>query len=321
MKAELGNPVFSDEAKAREWLEAHLWPKGPVCPHCGTVGGATLIQGDKRTHRDGLYMCNECRKQFTVTVGTIFERSHIPLNKWLYATYLICASKKGMSSLQLQRMLGLGSYRSAWFMAHRIREAMREGKFTTQLGGEGKTVESDETFIGGREINKHRNKRKHAGTGGVGKEAVFSLVERGGSVRSHHVPSVNAKTLWPILVSQVDRGSFLMTDESAPAKMMGKMFGNHQSINHAIGEYVRGEAHTNTIEGYFSILKRGVIGTYHSISQQHLKRYLAEFDFRYNEREGLGVTDKQRTAKALKGIVGKRLTYRRTGGASAHAKA
>lgn len=308
-KNELSNPVFQDADKARKWLEAHLWTDGPVCPQCGTIGNATALPT-----RPGWYQCNApaCRAQFTVTVGTLFERSHIPLNKWLMAAFMLCCSKKGVSTHQMHRMIGV-SYKSTWFMMHRLREAMREGKFPTPLGGKGKTVEIDETFVGGKEKNKHLSKRKHIGTGGMGKEAVFSLVERGGSVRSHHVPAVNAKTLRPILVSQVDRGSFLMTDEAAPSKMMGREFGNHQSVNHAIGEYVRGGAHTNTIEGYFSILKRGITGTYHHVSQQHLKRYLAEFDFRYNERSALGVSDNERAAKALKGIVGKRLTYRRTG--------
>jgi len=310
MPAALYNPIFTDEAKARKWVESQIWPDGPVCPHCGAVSErVTKLGGD--AHRDGLYQCNECREQFTATVGTLFERSKIPLCKWVMALYLLMASKKGISTHQASRMLGV-SYKSTWFMMHRLREALREGKFPGPLGGKGKTVEADETFIGGLEKNKHRSKRKHLGTGGAGKEAVFSLVERGGSVRSHHVPAVNAKTLWPILVSQVDRGSFLMTDEAAPSKMMGKEFGRHQSVNHHIGEYVRGEAHTNTIEGYFSILKRGITGTYHHISQQHLKRYLAEFDYRYNERMALGISDMQRTEKAITGIVGKRLTYRRT---------
>jgi transposase-like protein len=182
---------------------------------------------------------------------------------------------------------------------------------TPPIGGEGKTVEIDETFVGGKEKNKHRSKRQHVGTGGAGKEAVFSLVERKGRVRSHHVPTVNAKTLRPILFSQVNRDSFIMTDEGAVAKGLGREFGNHETVNHSIGEYVRGGAHTNTIEGYFSVLKRGIIGTYHHVSPQHLKRYLGEFDFRYNERMSLGVDDGSRTVKALKGIEGKRLTYRR----------
>jgi transposase-like protein len=306
------DPIFRDPEKARAWLERELWPAGPVCPHCGTVDEATYVEGEKHTHRDGLYMCNACRKQFTVTVGTLFERSHIPLNKWLFALFLLMSSKKGVSAHQMHRMIGV-SYKSTWFMMMRLREALREGFFTEPLGGEGKTIEIDEAFIGGLEKFKHRNKRKHAGTGGQGKEAVFALVERGGSVRSHHVPVVNAKTLGPILREQMKEGSKLMSDESVTAMHLGAEFGNHQAVNHSIGEYVRGDAHTNTVEGYFAILKRGVHGVYHHVSPAHLKRYLAEFDYRYNERSKLGVTDEARTAKAVKGIVGKRLTYRRTG--------
>jgi transposase-like protein len=245
-------------------------------------------------------------------MGTLYERSHIPLHKWLLATHLMTASKKGMSAHQLWRMLGFGSYRTAWFMAHRIREGMRElfPESTTPLGGRGKTVEMDETFVGGLEKNKHRSKRKHKGTGGVGKEAVYSLVERGGHVRSHHVPAVNANNLRPIIEAQIDGASIVYTDEGGASKKLGRLFDKHDSVNHSLGEYVRGDVHTNTIEGYFSILKRGINGVYHHVSQQHLKRYLAEFDFRYNERMALGVSDKGRSAKAVKGIVGKRLTYR-----------
>jgi transposase-like protein len=307
MANELQNRVFHDETKARAWLEAHLWADGPVCSHCGTVNNATAIEG-----RTGLYQCNEsaCRKQFTVMTGTLFERSHIPLNKWLMAAFLMCASKKGISTHQLHRMLGV-SYKSTWFMTHRIREAMRDGTFPGPLGGEGKIVEADETWIGGKEKNKHVGKRNKRNIGGTGKEAAFALVERGGKVRSFHVPEVSGKTLRPILVSQVNRKSALMTDEGGQYYQAGKEFNRHETINHSADEYVRGDAHTNTIEGYFSILKRGIVGTYHHVSQQHLKRYLAEFDFRYNERSALGVNDKERAGRLLKGIVGKRLTYRR----------
>jgi transposase-like protein len=223
----------------------------------------------------------------------------------------IQSSKKGISAHQLWRMLGFGSYRTAWFMAHRIREGLRElfPEETGPLGGEGKTVEIDETFVGGLEKNKHRNKRKHAGTGGAGKEAVFSLVERGGRVRSHHVTEVSAKTLRPILQAHVDAATFIMTDEGGAAKKIGSEFERHGFVNHGIGEYVRGDIHINTAEGYFSVFKRGIYGTFHHVSQQHLKRYLAEFDFRYNERSALGINDKMRAAKAVKGVVGKRLTY------------
>jgi transposase-like protein len=307
MANELQNKVFHDETKARAWLESHLWADGPICSHCGTVDNATAIEG-----RTGLYQCNEseCRKQFTVMTGTLFERSHIPLNKWLMAAFLMCASKKGISTHQLHRMLGV-SYKSTWFMTHRIREAMRDGKFPGPLGGEGKIVEADETWVGGKEKNKHVGKRNKRNIGGTGKEAAFALVERGGKVRSFHVPEVSGKTLRPILVSQVNRKSALMTDEGGQYFQVGKEFDRHETINHSADEYVRDDAHTNTIEGYFSILKRGIIGTYHHVSQQHLKRYLAEFDFRYNERSALGVDDKERAARLLKGIVGKRLTYRR----------
>ena len=306
--SDLSNPIFHDETKAREWLEARIWPNGPVCPHCGVVNQATLMEG--KSHRPGLYQCNACREPFTVTVGTLYERSHLPLHKWLAATHLLMASKKGMSALQISRMLGV-SYKSTWFMMHRIRESLRENGIDP-IGGEGKTVEMDEAYIGGLEKNKHRNKRKHAGGGGKGKEAVFALVERGGSVRSIHVPIVNAKTLRPILKAQLAEGGTLMSDEAEHSKVLGTEYGKHETVRHSTGEYVRGDAHTNTVEGYFSIMKRGIHGVYHHVSPEHLKRYLAEFDYRYNERTALGVSDAQRMAKSVKGIVGKRLTYRRT---------
>jgi hypothetical protein len=216
-----------------------------------------------------------------------------------------------MSAHQAHRMLGI-SYKSTWFMMHRLREALREGKFPGPLGGEGKIVEQDETFVGGKEKNKHRSMRAHTHGEYARKEPVMSLVERGGAVRSFHVPEVNAETLRPIVVAQISRSSSLMTDSAPTSIWIGKEFAHHQVVNHRIGEYVRGEAHTNTVEGYFSILKRGLIGTYHHVSQQHLKRYVAEFDFRYNERAKLGISDMERTEKAILGIVGKRLTYRRS---------
>jgi transposase-like protein len=317
MNVDLTNPTFNDEEAARKHFEASRWPNGPICPHCGVVDEATELKG--KSTRPGVYNCRACDKPFTATIGTIFESSHIPMHKWLLAIHLMSASKKGISAHQLWRMLGFGSYRTAWFMAHRIRESMRElhPEDAAPMGGEGKTVEIDETFVGGLEKNKHRSKRQHVGTGGAGKEAVFSLVERGGKVRSHHVPTVTAATLRPILEAQVHEATFVVTDEGATAKSLGRGFEKHGTVNHSIGEYVRGEIHTNTIEGYFSIFKRGINGVYHHVSQQHLKRYLAEFDFRYNERAALNVTDSERAEKVLLGTVGKRVTYQGTNGVGA----
>jgi transposase-like protein len=315
--SDYSNPIFHDATKAREWLEATLWPNGPICPHCGVVDEATLLKGDAT--RPGVYKCRACRAQFTVTVGTIYERSHVPLNTWLAATQLLMSSKKGMSSLQIARLLKVNR-RTAWFLMHRIRETLRP-MFPDALGGEGKTVEIDETFVGGKAKNQHASKRKHVGTGGAGKEAVFSLVEREGKVRSFHVASVNAKTLRPIIQAHVDGKTLVLSDEGPGAKMVSGEFALHDTVNHGIGEYVRGDIHTNTIESYFAILKRGIVGTYHSVSQQHLKRYLAEFDFRYNERQALEVTDFQRMEKSIAGVVGKRLTYRRTRGAEGYQEA
>jgi transposase-like protein len=305
MANELNNKIFQDATKAREWLELLLWADGRTCGYCGVENESTPIMG-----RDGYYQCNACRKQFTVMVGTVFERSHIKLNLWLQAAFLLCASKKGISAHQIHRMLGI-TYKSAWFMMHRLREAMRVGKFPSPLGGEDKFVEADTTFIGGKEKNKHVGKRNAGNIGGEGKQIVHALVERGGRVRSHHVPNVNGKTLGPILRKNVSRKSALMTDTHGGYMGVGKEFARHEMVDHGALEYVRGDAHSNTVEGYFSVLKRGIIGTYHHVSEAHLARYLAEFDFRYSERSALGVNDVARTEKTLKGIVGKRLTYRR----------
>ncbi|MFZ3177181.1 MAG: IS1595 family transposase, partial [Methylovirgula sp.] len=273
------NPIFHDADKAREWLEARIWKGGRICPHCGVIDASTLMQG--KTTRPGLYQCNACREPFTVTVGTLYERSKIPLNKWLAATQLLMSAKNGISALEIGRLLGI-SKKSSWFLMHRIRESLR-GTDLEPMGGEGKIVEADETFIGGKEKNRHKSDRAESRLGGSwGKEAVFSLVERGAKVRSQHVKSVSANTLRPILKGQIDSASSLMTDDAGQYRHMHKDFARHEVLNHGIEEYVRGDAHTNTIEGYFSLLKRGIAGTYHHVSQQHLKRYLAEFDYRYN---------------------------------------
>jgi transposase-like protein len=302
MASHLDNPIFHDEAAAREWFEARIWLNGPFCAHCGSTV-VTRLHG--KAHRPGVFQCNDCREQFTVTVNTVCERSKIPLSKWCMAIYLLNSSKKGMSALQMHRMMG-GSYKTAWFMMHRIREAMREGKLG-QLGGEGKFVEADETFTGGKAKNRAYKPPPP-------KEAVMALVERGGKVRSFHVPEVTATTLKPIIVDAIAKDSHFRTDESGVYWGVGEQFATHRTVTHSINEYVRGDAHTNTVEGYFSIFKRAIYGIYHSVSQDHLKRYLCEFDFRYNYRAALGYTDMQRTEIAAAGIYGKRLTYRRVDG-------
>ena len=295
----LSQPHFHNEAAAIARLEGIVWPQGPHCPRCGGFDRITAVKGG----RAGLRRCGPCKREFTATVGTIFERSHVKLHKWFQAAHLMASSKKGISAHQLHRTLKV-TYKTAWFMEHRLREAMRELN-PTKLGGEGKTVEFDETYIGGLEENKHRDKRKPRGVGG--KEIAFALVERGGKVRSHHVPTVSSVTLGPILREQINAATKVMTDE---ARYFVGIFKDHERVQHGIGEYVRGDVHTNTIESYFSILKRGITGTYHHVSAKHLKRYLAEFDFRYNERAAIGVSDEVRADKLVAGVVGKRLTYR-----------
>ena len=310
--ADLTNPIFIDEDKARAHFEATRWPNGAYCPFCGQSETVKKLGG--KSMGPGWYHCSDCRKKFTALVGTVCERSHIPLTKWLLAMHLMCASKKGMSAHQLHRMLGV-TYKSAWFMAMRIREAMRELNPVEPMGGNGGTVEVDETYVGGKEKNKHRDKRANPTGGSGGKEIVFSLVERNGKVRSHHVADVSAKTLRPILESQIKADATVYSDTGGAR--LATEFAKHGMVNHSIGEYVRGDVHSNTVEGYFSILKRGITGTYHHVSQQHLKRYLGEFDFRYNERSALNVTDSERTVKAILGTVGKRVTYQDTNRAPA----
>jgi transposase-like protein len=298
--SDLTNPIFNDADKAREHLERLNWPNGPVCPHCGECENVHRLQG--KSHRAGLVQCNSCLKNFTVTVGTLFERSKIPLHKWLLATLLLSSSKKGMSAHQLHRMLGV-TYKTAWFMCHRIRAAMNGAANKGPLGGENKVVEADETYVGGKAKNR-------AFRAPAPKKAVVALVERDGQVRSFHVANVTGKQLRPLIVAHVDRASHLMTDESPVYKRLGMEFAGHSTVNHSKSEYVRlgGFKHSNTVENFFSIFKRGVIGTYHHMSEAHLHRYTAEFDFRFNTRTE---TDGDRTDVALQGIVGKRLTYRR----------
>ena len=298
---DLTNPIFADADAARAHLEAVNWPDGPFCPHCGETRNVHRLQG--KSTRAGLIQCNSCLKNFTVTVGTVFERSKIALNKWMLATYLLSASKKGMSAHQLHRMLGV-TYKTAWFMAHRIREAMDGANGTGPLGGPDHVVEADETYVGGKARNRAFRKL-------AGKKAVVALVEREGQVRSFHVANVNATDLRGLIVTNVDRASHLMTDESYVYTRVGREFNGHSTVNHSAKQYVTtgGFKHSNTAENFFSIFKRGVIGTYHHMSEAHLGRYCREFDFRYNTRK---ITDGARAIEALKGIVGKRLTYRRT---------
>ncbi len=304
----LTDPIFTDANKAREHLERTRWPSGPECPHCGVVNEATRFKG--KAHRPGVFKCNACGEQFTATVGTVFERSKVPLNKWLLANYLMNASKKGVSAHQLHRTLGV-TYKTAWFMAHRLREAMRDDS-GAPMGGEGKIVEADETVVGGKERNKRLSKRNPKNIGAVGKQIAFTLVERNGRARSFHVANVTGKTLGPIIRKNVHRTSALMTDDAGQYRPIGAEFARHESVNHGAEEYVRGDAYSNTVEGFFSILKRGVVGVYHHVSEAHLSRYLAEFDFRYSNRIALGVDDEMRSDEALRGIGGKRLTYRPT---------
>ncbi|MEQ1901488.1 MAG: IS1595 family transposase [Devosia sp.] len=299
--------IFNDEAAAEAHIIASRWADGLTCPHCGSVN-AMRMAGKTQA---GMFLCRDCRDKFTCRTGTVMERSHIPLHKWLLALHLMASSKKGISALQLQRNLGLGSYRTAWFLAMRCREAMGLGPEAGPMGGPGEVVEADSSFIGGKESNKHASKRAPKGTtnAGIGKQIVHTLVERGGAARSHHLPNITNKTLKTVLFKNVSRKSTLATDKASGYRFAGRQFAKHEQVDHGKGEYVRGDAYSNTVEGYFAILKRGIFGVFHSVSEQHLSRYLKEFDFRYSNRSALGVEDTERAARALEGTVGKRLMY------------
>ena len=311
---DLTNPIFTDEEAARRHYEKARWPNGRVCPHCGTVDNSTELKG--KSTRPGVYKCRDCAKPFSVTIGTIFERSHIPLNKWLLAMSLMTASKKGISAHQLFRSLGFGSYRTAWFMAHRIREAMTATGALPPLGGEGQIVEADETYYGRRDKGeklfkaprkKHRDKRL--------KRPVVALVERGGKARVFHVASADKETVEKIVRENVSPASRLHTDESRLYLGSDTYFASHETVRHSAHEYARGDVNTNSAEGFFGVFKKGMTGVYQHCGEQYLQRYVTEFEFRHNTRAKLGVNDTERAALALQGAEGKRLTLRRTANA------
>jgi transposase-like protein len=285
---------FPHPEAARKYLESIRWPDGPVCPHCGVCGEATELHGE--AHRPGVYKCRACGQQFTVTVKTIFEDSHIKLHKWVIAFHLLCASKKGLSSHQLHRMLGI-TYKSAWFMSHRIRYAMQEGTFEKLEG----VVEVDETYVGGKAKNAHKRR-------GIPKKMpVVALVERGGRVRAKAIANITGETIREVLKSHVTSSARIMTDSALVYDGTAKSFRSHDFVNHSAGEYVRGNAHTQTVESFNALVKRGVVGAYHRLSERHLDRYLDEFSFRWNHRRA---SDGERMVFALRQSAGKRLTYR-----------
>ena len=301
---DITNPIFHDAEKARKYLESERWPNGPVCPHCGAEGQGTKLKG--KSTRPGVYKCKGCEKPYSVTVGTIFERSKIPLNKWLMAVFLFSSSKKGMSAHQLHRMLGI-TYKTAWFMSHRIREAMTPAPGSTgPLGSGGKIVESDETFVGGKAKNAKKGKPVPK------KRAVMALVERGGDLHAEHIPNVTARTVRSVLAKQVDAGAHLTTDDSLVYYYVGRDYAKHTSVNHSADEYVGsdGESHVNTAESFFALIKRQIMGAHHAVSEVHLQRYVSEAAFRWNHRIGRGVDDTERANAILKASGGKRLTYR-----------
>jgi transposase-like protein len=298
----LTDAIFHDENKAREHLEALRWPDGPVCPHCGNVDGETIKRLEGKSHRPGLFQCNACREHFTVTVGGIMERSHIPLHKWVLAFHLMNASKKGMSAHQMHRMLGI-TYKSAWFMCHRIRESMKD-VYKGPMSGDGGTIEADETYYG------NTSKRaKHYRKGHSHKSGVVALVDPAtGHARAFAVKPATSKTVRNILVRNVSRQAALVTDESQLYDRVGEEYAMHQTVRHYGNEYVNRDGFTtNHVENFFGIFKKGMVGVYHFCGEQHLQRYLTEFSFRYTNRH---VTDGERAALAVKGAEGKRLTYR-----------
>lgn len=307
----LSAPQFLTEEGAFAYVESRLWPQGPTCPHCGNCDPKRIRKMQGKTTRTGLYKCNECRKPFTVRMGTIFESSHLPLHLWLQVIHLMCASKKGIATRQIQRML-VCSMKTAWFLTHRIREAMRDGSLAP-MGGAGAIVEVDETYIGKREgFTKVQGGSKH-------KNTVLTLVERGGSARSFHIDRATKAEVIPIVKANIDRESRLMTDEANTYTKIGRDFASHQSVDHSRDEYAYYDrlsdtvVSTNTVEGYYSVFKRGMIGVYQHCSEKHLHRYLAEFDFRYSNRIKLGIDDRARAERALLGVKGKRLTYETVG--------
>ncbi len=302
------NPL-RDEQAAYDFVEGIVWPDGPICPHCGNADAAKIGLLKGKSTRIGVRKCYACYKPFTVKVGTIFESSHIELHIWLQAMTLLCSSKKGISTNQLHRVLGV-SLKSAWFMSHRIREAMTDKGGSGPLGGPDKIVEADETYIGKNE-SEFRDGKWHTKQGlGRGKIAVATLVERGGRSRSIKVENLRTDEIRAFVLGDADAKSRLMTDGSPIYAKMHRHFTRHESVNHSQGEYARGDVYTNNVESYFSVFKRGMRGIYQHCKARHLPRYLAEFDFRYSNRSALDIDDEQRTINAIRGIVGKRLTYR-----------
>ena len=310
--SDLQAPEFTDETAAREALEAARWPNGPICPHCGAIDRQARVEGEKKSHRPGMVYCNHCKATYTVTVGTVFERSKVPLTKWWLASHLLGSSKKGMSAHQLHRMLGV-TYKTAWFMAHRIREAMNEAD-PPPLGGKDKVVEADELFIGKPKEIFVNGKGWQKVRGYKTKQKVIALVERKGPARAFHVEELDAKTIRKTLFENIVLDSRLHTDEAHHYKRPGQEFGEHAAVNHSEGEYARGDVTSNNVEGFFSIFRRGMVGVYQHCGEQHLQRYLNEFAFRYSNRKALGVDDAERAQRLMKGISGKRLTYRRING-------